>query len=101
LNLRFEAVDLVSQDLEAPDIEAQSADLYTLNHDAKLQAARKPLIDQLIDGFDAFNRSFYQEDDQDIGNCSGALSLLWVHVQIGKYFRNYTKFTENANGDVV
>jgi hypothetical protein len=76
LNLTFEAVDLVSHDLEAPDIEAQSADLYTLNHDAKLQASREPSIDQLIDGFDAFNRSFYQEDDQDIGNCSGPLSLL-------------------------
>jgi hypothetical protein len=76
LNLTFEAVDLVSKDPEVPDIEAQSADLYTLNHDGELQAARKPTDVQLISGLESFNRSFYQGDDQAMGGCSGALSIL-------------------------
>jgi hypothetical protein len=44
LNLTFEAVNLYSKDHEMPDIEAQSVDLYTLNHDGLLPAARNLII---------------------------------------------------------
>jgi hypothetical protein len=74
--LIFDPVDLVSRNLESPYIEVQSADLYTLNYAGKLQAARNPTIEHLIDRLEAFNRSLYQEDGQAVRDCSGALSLM-------------------------
>jgi hypothetical protein len=55
-NLTFEAVDLYSKDPETPDIEAQSADFYALDHDGLLQAARNLTIAQSINGLESSNR---------------------------------------------
>jgi hypothetical protein len=76
LNSRFVDVDLVSKDPETPDIEAQSADLYTLKHNGLLQAARNTTTNELEAGLKSFNQSFYEQDDQAVGNCSGVLSIM-------------------------
>ena len=78
----FEDVLVVSSDLEAPDIEAQSVDLYTLSLTGGLQAARNPTTLQLSAGLESFNRSFYEYDGQTVGNCSGALSILSVKTRM-------------------
>lgn len=74
--LKFENITLFSRDPEAPDIVARSADLYTLNHNGLLQAAINPTIEQLAEGLQSFNSSFYEEDNEAIENCSGVLSIL-------------------------
>ena len=76
VSLHFHEVVFNRKDSDEPDLEALSADLYTLDHNGSLQTAPKSTTNQLIGAFEAFDRSFYQHDDQTVGPCSSALSIL-------------------------
>jgi len=76
VSLDFHKVVFSRKDSDEPDIEARSADLYTLDHNGSLQTAPERTTNQLIGAFEAFDRSFYQHDDQTVGPCSSALSIL-------------------------
>jgi hypothetical protein len=74
--LKFENVVLARMDRGQPDIEAQCADFYTLNHDGLLQVAQNPTALQLIDELEHLSRSFCHQGDQDVGNRTGTFSIM-------------------------